>query len=59
VVAGTNPAFVVVDPGGKFIFVGNTGSKSVTELTIASDGSLTSSNTISLGFVPRSFAASQ
>jgi len=56
---GTTPAFVVVDPGGKFIFVGNTGAKSVTELSVASDGSLTSSNTISPGFVPRSLAAAK
>jgi 6-phosphogluconolactonase len=56
---GTNPAFVVTDPGGKFIFVGNTGSRSVTELTIPSNGSLTSSNTINAGFVPRSLAATK
>ncbi len=59
VVAGTNPAFLVVDPGGKFIFVGNTGSNSVTELAVASDGSVTSGNTINVAFVPRSFAATQ
>jgi 6-phosphogluconolactonase len=59
VAAGTNPAFLVVDPGGKFIFVGNTGSNSVTELAVASDGSVTSGNTINVTFVPRSFAATQ
>ncbi len=56
---GTNPAFMVTDPGGKFVYVGNTGSKSVTELTINSNGSLTNSNTIDVGFVPRSFAATK
>jgi 6-phosphogluconolactonase (cycloisomerase 2 family) len=56
---GTNPVFVVADLGGKFIFVGNTGSRSVTELSINSDGSLTSSNTISPGFVPRSLAVTK
>jgi 6-phosphogluconolactonase (cycloisomerase 2 family) len=59
VIAGTNPAFVVTDPGGKFVFVGNTGSRSMTEFSVNSDGSLTNRNTISLGFVPRSFAATQ
>jgi len=34
--------------------VGNTGSKSVTELTINSDGSLNNTTTIDVGFVPRS-----
>ena len=56
---GTNPAFIVTDPGGKFIFVGNTGAKSVTELSIKSDGSLTNGNTINVGFVPSSLAATK
>jgi 6-phosphogluconolactonase len=56
VISGTNPAFVVVDPDGKFIFVGNTGSMSVTEYSINANGSLNNIATISVGFVPRSFA---
>ena len=56
---GTNPVFIVPDPDGTFVYVGNTGSKSVTELKLKSDGSLTSSNTISVGFVPRSLAATK
>jgi 6-phosphogluconolactonase (cycloisomerase 2 family) len=56
---GTNPAFVVTDPGGKFVYVGNTGAKSVTELTITSKGSLSNTNTIDVGFVPRSLAATK
>lgn len=56
VVSGTNPAFVVTDPGGKFIFVGNTGSMSITEYSININGSLNNIGTISVGFVPRSFA---
>ena len=59
VIAGTNPAFVVVDPGGKFIFVGNTGSMSLTEFSINTGGSLNNLNTVSLGFVPRSFGVTQ
>jgi 6-phosphogluconolactonase len=59
VVAGTSPAFLVVDPGGKFIFAGNTGSMSITEYSINSDESLTNTNTISVAFVPRSFAVTQ
>ena len=54
---GTNPVFITLDPDGKFVFVGNSTSKSVTELTVNSNGSLTNSNTISVGFVPRSLAA--
>jgi 6-phosphogluconolactonase len=56
VTVGTNPGFVVIDPGGKFVFVGNTGSKSATELIINSNGSLTNTTTIDVGFVPRSLA---
>jgi len=59
VIAGTSPAFLVVDPGGKFIFVGNTSSNSITEYSINADESLTNGNTISAGFVPRSFAVTQ
>jgi 6-phosphogluconolactonase len=59
VVAGTSPAFMIVDPGGKFIFVGNTGSNSITEYSINADESLTNTNTISVAFVPRSFAVTQ
>src|ERR1700690_4423049 len=56
---GTDPSFVVEDPDGAFVFVGNVGSSSVTELTIGSGGSLTNTNTISLGFVPRSVATAK
>jgi 6-phosphogluconolactonase (cycloisomerase 2 family) len=59
VIAGTSPAFLAVDPGGKFIFVGNTGSNSITEYSINADESLTNGNTISVAFVPRSFAVTQ
>jgi len=59
VTAGTNPAFFVLDPGGKFVYVGNTGSKSITEYTFNPQGSLNNINTISVSFVPRSFAVTQ
>jgi hypothetical protein len=59
VTAGTNPAFFVTDPGGKFLFLGNTGSMSITEYSFNPLGSLNNSNTISVGFVPRSFAVTQ
>jgi 6-phosphogluconolactonase len=58
VTAGTNPGFVVTDPHGKFVYVGNAGAQSVTEFSINSDGSLSSTNTISPGFPPSSLAAS-
>jgi 6-phosphogluconolactonase (cycloisomerase 2 family) len=55
--AGTNPAFFVFDPDGKYLYVGNVGSKNISEFTINSDGSLaTTSNTISLSSVPRGLA---
>lgn len=57
--AGTNPAFFVVDPSGKFLFLGNTGSKSITEYSFNPLGSLNNINTITVGFVPRSFAVTQ
>jgi 6-phosphogluconolactonase len=59
VAAGTRPTFLVVDPDGQFIFAGNTGSMSITEYSINSDESLNNINTISVGFVPRSFAVTQ
>lgn len=59
VTAGTNPAFFVLDPSGKFLFLGNTGSKSITEYSLNTLGSLNNINTISVGFVPRSFAVTQ
>jgi 6-phosphogluconolactonase len=59
VIAGTNPAFIVTDPGGKFIFVGNTASLSITEYSTNANGSLNNIGTISVGFVPRSFAVTQ
>jgi 6-phosphogluconolactonase (cycloisomerase 2 family) len=48
-----------MDPNARFVYVGNTGSKSVTELSIKTDGSLTNSSAISIGFVPRSLAATK
>jgi len=59
VTAGTNPSFFVTDPGGKFLFLGNTGSKSITEYSFNPLASLNNINTISVGFVPRSFAVTQ
>jgi YVTN family beta-propeller protein len=56
---GTNPVFIAMDPNARFVYVGNTGSKSVTELSIKTDGSLTNSSAISIGFVPRSLAATK
>jgi 6-phosphogluconolactonase len=56
---GTNPAFLITDPGGKFVFAGNTGSRSLTEFSIQSNGSLINSQTINVGFVPRSLAATK
>ena len=56
---GTNPVFMVTDPNGQFVFVGNTGSKSVTEFSFKSDGTLINSQTINIGFVPRSLAATK
>jgi 6-phosphogluconolactonase (cycloisomerase 2 family) len=56
VVSGTHPAFFVTDPSGKFIYLGNTGSNSITEFSMNSGGSLNNIATISVGFVPRSFA---
>jgi 6-phosphogluconolactonase (cycloisomerase 2 family) len=58
--AGTNPGFIVIDPDGKFVFVGNIGASSVSVLSINSDGSLAvSANTIQIGVPPRSVAVTQ
>jgi 6-phosphogluconolactonase (cycloisomerase 2 family) len=59
VTAGSNPAFLITDPGGKFVFAGNIGSKSLTEFSIQPKGSLINSQTINVGFVPRSLAATK
>lgn len=55
--AGTNPAFFVWDPDEKYLYVANVGSRSVSEFTMNSDGSLaTTSNTIQTNSVPRGLA---
>lgn len=54
--AGTNPNLMTFDPDGKFMYVGNSGSNSITIFTIDSSGLLSSTNTISVGTVPRGLA---
>jgi len=54
--AGTNPDFFAFDPNGKYMYVANEGSNSITEFLLNSNGTLTSENTIQVGAVPRSIA---
>jgi DNA-binding beta-propeller fold protein YncE len=54
---GTNPSFIVFDPGGKYAFVANSGSKTISEMNIGSAGGLsTNGNTIAVQAVPRAIA---
>ena len=55
--AGTNPSNVVVTPDGKFIYVLNKGSNSITQFSIAKDGTLkTTGADILTGTLPVSIA---
>jgi len=57
IAAGTFPAFVAVDPAGKFAYVTNSGSNDVSMYTInATTGALTSIGTIAAGTGPVSGA---
>ena len=53
IAAGTDPAFVAVDPSGKFAYVTNSGSNDVSMYTIdATTGALTAMGTIAAGTDP-------
>jgi len=56
--AGTHPAFSLLDPTGKFLFVCNQGSKNITRFTIDADtGALSNSAAIGgVGSAPTSMA---
>jgi YVTN family beta-propeller protein len=57
IAAGTAPAFVAVDPSGKFVYVANSGSNNVSMYTIdTATGALTSVGTIPAGTEPLSVA---
>jgi len=57
VTAGTQPSAIAVTPDGKFIYVLNTGSNSLSQFAIAADGTLTKpQNDLLTGTLPVSIA---
>jgi 6-phosphogluconolactonase len=51
--AGTQPSSIMVAPNGKFIYVLNSGSNTITQFSIASDGTLTKvGNDVQTGTLP-------
>jgi len=54
---GSKPEFITFDPDNKFMYVFDSGSRSITQLLINSNGSLSSTgNSMSIGSVPRGLA---
>jgi DNA-binding beta-propeller fold protein YncE len=54
---GTGPNFIMFDPDEKFMYVENSGSRTITQLLLNANGTLASTgNTISVGSTPRSLA---
>jgi 6-phosphogluconolactonase (cycloisomerase 2 family) len=57
---GTNPESILIDPDAKFVFVINEQSQSITEFTISTNGTLsTTGNALQLSVVPRSLSLTQ
>lgn len=56
--AGISPSFMLLDPGGQFLFVADEGSNDVTSYSIGSDGSLGLGSTVFLGSPPSNMALS-
>jgi DNA-binding beta-propeller fold protein YncE len=55
--AGTQPSSILVAPNGKFIYVLNSGSNSITQFSIATDGTLTKvGNDVQTGTLPVAIA---
>lgn len=52
----SSPNFVVLDPSGKYLFVGNRGSGAGIEVFVVSNGSLTAIGTSAVGSTPTSIA---
>lgn len=57
---GTNPRLLAFDPIGKYLLVGNVGSRTITELSIKSDATLSSTGqTVNLSSVPQAIAVTR
>ena len=57
---GTNPRVLAFDPIGNYLLVGNVGSKTITEFTIKSDATLSSTGqTVNLASVPQAIAVTR
>jgi hypothetical protein len=57
---GTNPRILAFDPISTYLLVGNIGSKTITEFSIHSDATLSSTGqTVSLPSVPQAIAVTR
>jgi 6-phosphogluconolactonase (cycloisomerase 2 family) len=56
IATGKQPFPIIVDPSGKFVYVGNEADNTVSIYTLNSDGTLTAAGTATTGSSPTSVA---